>query len=91
MSQEIKLSQEELDQIKKIQDDNTAIVFALGETEMGIHLATKEIESLHTRREQIHTDYTNLRTRERELVDQLNKKYGAGQIDLESGIFIPTT
>ena len=90
MSQEIKLSQEEMDQIKKIQDDNTAVVFALGETEMGIRLATQEIESLNMRREQIHTDYKNLRNRERELVDQLNKKYGAGQIDLESGIFIPT-
>jgi chromosome segregation ATPase len=89
MSQEIKFTQEELDQIKQIQDKNTEIVFTLGETELEIRLLKQQLESLEIERERIHSSFADLRKQERSIVEELNKKYGAGQVDLQSGIFIP--
>ena len=37
----------------------------------------------------IENDYNKLLVRERELLDNLNKKYGAGNLDLEKGEFTP--
>jgi hypothetical protein len=90
MSQEIKLTQEEIDQIRNIQEQNSQIVFTLGETELEIRLLNQQLESLEIERERIHLSFSDLRKQERVLVDELNKKYGDGQVDLHSGIFIPT-
>jgi hypothetical protein len=38
---------------------------------------------------QLHNDYVSLQEQEQELVKKLNEKYGAGQVDLTSGEFIP--
>ena len=89
MSQEIKLTQEELDNIKKIQADNNAIIFDLGQIELELRLSEERIESLKEHREKTINRFKSLRDTETELIEQLNKKYGAGQVDLESGVFIP--
>ena len=34
-------------------------------------------------------DYSNIQKKERDLVDQLNKKYGPGALDPSTGTFTP--
>ena len=38
---------------------------------------------------QLETSFTTLKQYERGLVEELNKKYGVGVLDLESGVFKP--
>lgn len=88
MSEQIKLTDEEITQIKQIQDDNSRIIFQLGEIELESRLIGRRVIDLDTLRNTIHNDYAALQNREKELVQQLNTKYGVGQVDLESGVFI---
>lgn len=88
MSEQIKLTDEEITKIKQIQDDNTRIIYQLGEVELESKLIEQRVIDLNTLRNTIHSDYIALQNREKELVQQLNAKYGVGQVDLESGVFI---
>ena len=88
MSEQIKLTDEEITQIKQIQDDNARLIFQLGEIELESRLIGRRVIDLDTLRNTIHNDYAALQSREKELVQQLNTKYGVGQVDLESGVFI---
>ena len=38
---------------------------------------------------QMESDYSDLQEKERELVQQLNEKYGPGQLDPQTGVFTP--
>ena len=59
------------------------------EIDLELNLLRERIEELENLRTKLRDDYRNLRTDERTLVETLNTKYGAGQLDIESGTFQP--
>ena len=89
MSQPIKFTQEELEQITKLRDENSQKIGEFGSIELEMLLANQRVESLKVAKEKLHNDYVSLQEQEQELVKKLNEKYGAGQVDLTSGEFIP--
>jgi len=91
MSTEIKFTQEELDQIKQLRDTTNRIIYQFGEIDLELHLMQQRTDELQKLRTSLQTEYQNQSNTERILVDELNKKYGAGQVDIESGIFIPNS
>lgn len=91
MSTEIKFTQEELDQIKQLRDNTNRIIYQFGEIDLELHLMQQRTDELQKLRTSLQSEYQNQSNTERALVDELNKKYGAGQVDIESGIFIPNS
>jgi ribosomal protein S24E len=91
MPTEIKFTQEELDQIKQLRDNTNRIIYQFGEIDLELHLMQQRTNELQQLRTELQTEYQNQSNNERTLVDELNKKYGAGQVDIESGIFIPNS
>jgi hypothetical protein len=89
MAEPIKFTQEELEQITKLRDDNSQKISEFGQVELEMLLCNQRIESLSIAKDKLQTDYVKLQTTEQELVRTLNEKYGAGQVDLSSGEFIP--
>ena len=89
MAEPIKFTQEELDQITKLRDDNASKISEFGQVELELLLVDQRKDSLMEAKENLRTDYLELQKQERELVQNLNEKYGAGQVDLSSGEFIP--
>ena len=89
MAEAIKFTKEELDQINELRDGNAQKINEFGQIELELLLAEQRTESLHSAKDKLQKDYVELQTKERELVQQLNEKYGAGQVDLTSGEFIP--
>lgn len=77
-----KLTQEELDKLQELQQKNAALVNELGSISLG------EI-SIEERKASAKAFLTELRDSEKELVESLEKSYGAGSIDLQKGEFIP--
>ena len=53
-------------------------------------LTSQRLESLAEAKTKLAKDYQDLIQKERDLIKGLNEKYGAGQVDLNSGEFIPT-
>lgn len=90
MSEIKKFTPEELNEIKTLRDAYAAKVTEFGQIEVEI-LATKQREELlHKTKDNVQKEYKELQSKERSLVDNLNKKYGAGTVDLSNGEFIPS-
>ena len=83
MSEQIKLSEEEVQNLSQLQLDQQTLVNSFGEVEMRIQLAKIKKDSLVEA-------LTSLRDKEEEVGKTLQDKYGNGTIDLESGIFTKT-
>ena len=89
MSDTIKFTKEELDQITELRESNGNKISEFGQIELELLLANQRIKTLENAKENLQTQYVELQNKERTLVQQLNEKYGAGQVDLSSGEFIP--
>jgi hypothetical protein len=77
-----KLTQEELQQLQEIQQQNQALALEFGNLE----LTKIQIESRYDELVEFHTQ---LKDKEKEIGKELSEKYGNGTIDLEKGEFIP--
>ena len=80
-----KLTPEEIDSIKDLQKQYNTHIFELGSVEAQLHLLLAQTKSLEGEKNNILTDLNKIGEREKELVDSLQEKYGAGNIDLETG------
>lgn len=76
-----KLTQEELQQLQQIQNNNQAVIQELAQ------VALAQI-NLKKRQENVETFLENLRKSEADLVKTLQDKYGIGNINLETGEFV---
>lgn len=78
------LTQEEIQSLKNIQNNQTLLIEQLGTLEYRILILEKEKQKLkQTLQNQLET--------EEQIGKQLQQKYGDGSIDLEKGEFIPTS
>lgn len=89
MSQSTKFTQEELDQIAELQKTNTQKVSEFGQIEIEILLAEQRLENLKIAKKSYQEQYIELQRKEEEVVSNLNKKYGVGTVDVNTGEFIP--
>ena len=85
----LKLTQEEITSIKELQSQYNKAVFELGSVEAQLHYLLAQTESLKTEKNNILSDMNKIGDKEKELVDSLQEKYGAGNIDLASGEITP--
>lgn len=76
-----KLSQEELDNLKKIQSDSSNLIFNLGQVDVQRSL-------LEAQRDEILNKLADLQGEQNTLAKELQDKYGEGNINLETGEFI---
>jgi chromosome segregation ATPase len=83
------LTQEEIEAIKDLQTQYNKAVFELGSVEAQLHYLLAQTESLKTEKNNILSDMNKIGDKEKELVDSLQEKYGAGNIDLVSGEITP--
>ena len=85
----LKLTQEEIDAIKQLQTQYNKNIFELGSVEAQLQLLTAQIKSLESEKNNVLSDLNKVGDKEKELVDSLQEKYGAGNIDLETGEITP--
>jgi hypothetical protein len=82
MADPIKFNDEELGQIREIQQLYATVVHQAGQ----VHI--DEI-NLHERKGQVEANLQEVRRKEQELVTSLTETYGRGSINLETGEFTP--
>lgn len=82
MQTPIKFSDDELHQIKTIQDKYAQITATLGQLNIQKHLVEQEIKNQLS-------IYSTTQTLEKEFANNLTGKYGDGTINLDTGEFIP--
>jgi len=77
---EQKLTPEEVNEIKSIQETQEKLVTSFGELEF-------QIQTLELQKEKLVEQLETYKTKEKELANQLSQKYGNGTINIEEGIF----
>jgi predicted phage-related endonuclease len=77
----IKLDQEEIENITNLQQKFNEALTALGTAEY-------QITALQEQRQTIHNELKDMKKQEQELYNELLAKYGEGYISLETGEFV---
>jgi hypothetical protein len=83
MSEQIQLSQEELDNIKQLQATQQNLISRFGQVEY-------QLQVLEAQKDELVTSLARLQEEETNLGRLLTEKYGNGSIDLDSGLFTKT-
>jgi uncharacterized coiled-coil DUF342 family protein len=83
------LTQEEIQQIKELQQKYDQTVFELGSLEAQIIVLNAQIDKLNEEKRNLVSDLNTVGKKESELVKSLQEKYGTGSIDVESGEITP--
>ena len=63
---------------------------AFGDIEIQRMQTEQRLEQIEDERLRLETEYTQTQVQESELVNELNEKYGAGNLNPETGVFTPT-
>jgi hypothetical protein len=82
-------STEELDQIKKLQEKYNVLGIQLVQLKLAQKNAESYLKALNEQEKLMEDQITETNTEEKKLAQELEVKYGAGSLDLESGVFIP--
>jgi len=90
MADEIKFTDEELKSLQDLSQGYQSIQSAFGQLRVQKILLEQQKEALEEAEVKMEADYAENQQKERDLVEELNKKYGPGQLDPQSGVFTPT-
>jgi len=89
MSETKKFTDEELKEVQVLRDRMSKLVANFGELKLEQILHEQKAKKLELLETQFNKEYSDIQTKELELVKKFNEKYGRGTLDLESGTFSP--
>jgi chromosome segregation ATPase len=89
MSEVKKLTEEEIAQIKEMQTQYNKFVFELGSVEAQLADMAAQKEFMDSEKANTLNDIKTLTTKEKELLSNLQEKYGVGNINIETGEITP--
>lgn len=81
MADTVKFTEEELAEIKELQNLFNTVIYQAGQTYL-------EKAAFEKREKQIEANFNEVRRQEQELVSKLTDTYGQGKINLETGEFM---
>ena len=85
----IKFTQEELDSLSNLKNTYAQLELSLGKVEMARIQIDQRAEQIEGEKLSLETQLNELQKQERVLVESLNEKYGAGNLDPNTGVFTP--
>ena len=89
MSEETKFTDEELKQIKDIQNSYLGVQQAFGQLEVNKLRLNQQLDSVLNASDELRLKFKEIQNDEQKLIEDLNEKYGDGTLDIESGTFTP--
>ena len=85
----VKLTEQELQQIQDLRVKYANITAQLGQLKVEQMLINKQLTRLNELENQFIKDYEQVQTEEEQFAKTITEKYGIGDVDVESGIFTP--
>ena len=89
-SDEMKFTEEELQSLQNLQNGYQEKQALLGQLAVQRILLDQQSDALEIRTTEVEEEYAGVQQQERDLVVQLNEKYGPGSLNPETGVFTPT-
>ena len=89
MTEAKKFTEEELKQVKQIQDKYFDIQNQFGLASITKLRLEKQMDNLMQQKEDLAKSFTEIQENERKFLDEITKKYGQGTLNPETGEFVP--
>ena len=89
MSEPIKFTEPELKEVNSLQGTYVNIQNALGQLSISRIRLQQQIEEFDKAEGNLTKQFSETQEKEREFIDKINKKYGDGNLDINSGVFTP--
>ena len=89
MADEIKFTDEELKSLQDLSQSYQNIQASFGQLKVQKILNQQQADALEEAEVKMDSDYKEIQDNERKLVEELNEKYGPGQLDPQTGVFTP--
>lgn len=89
MSDVVKITDVELSSIKTLRDEIVSVISTVGQMKLTCDLMEQDLISVKSQLNEQVEKYKQLLVKEKEVIDELLKKYGMGSLDVETGVFTP--
>ena len=89
MAEEVKFSEEEMKEVGVLQQTYVNVQNSLGQVSVQKLRVEQQLSDLDNAEDQLKTQFVETQQKEREFVDSINKKYGDGNLDVNTGEFTP--
>ncbi len=86
---EIRFTEDEMDSLRELQNEYTQKQNLLGQISVQALFMKQQIEELEAKKTQVEKEYMEIQQKEKQIVDDLNSKYGEGSLNPETGVFTP--
>ena len=83
MKKEIKVTDEELNSIQGYLDIEQNLTLAIGDTEI-------QLVILQNQKEELLAQFQEVKNKQQDFSDKFTEKYGAGNVDVDTGIYTPS-
>jgi hypothetical protein len=90
MSESVKFTEEEVKSIKEVRETYFAIQNTIGQLGVSRIRLNQESEALDNAEDNLKSTYIENQQKEKSIIDEISKKYGDGQFNLETESFIPS-
>jgi len=90
MEKTIKLEEKELNEIQGIKEENSRLTVEFGKVKLDLIMLKARLMEVEKMESDMEARFKGNMTKEKKMLDKLNKKYGEGSVDLANGIFTPT-
>jgi predicted nuclease with TOPRIM domain len=87
MSEETKFTEEELKQVKEIQDNYFNIQNRFGQITLAKIRLEQQLDVLDNQEEGLHKEFSDIQEKEKTFLNGVTEKYGEGSLNPDTGIF----
>ena len=88
--QDIKFTEDELKSLQDLQTEYQQKQLQFGQLRVQRLLVQQQLDSISDAEAKLEVEYGDVQETERNLVKQLNEKYGPGNLDPATGVFTPS-
>jgi nucleoside-triphosphatase THEP1 len=88
--QAIKVSDEEVKKIKELRNNYQELIVQVGQAELQASDIQEALNNILEAKKKLLVRYNEIKQTERTHLDELNKKYGVGTLNVDTGLFVST-
>ena len=89
MAEEVKFTEDEMKQLKDLQQGYVNIQNVMGQFSVNRIRLELQLNELNSADDKLKEEFIGAQKKERDFVDSINKKYGNGNLDISTGVFTP--
>ena len=90
MSEPVKFAEEEMKKVQDVQDTYFSIQKELGRLSITKIRLEQQLDSVFKREDELRENFVKAQDEEKDFIESINKKYGEGVLDPETGTFTPS-